>query len=334
MTDAADDDGAHAGPEVARTRPAWRRALTFLSLSLLAGVAAWLGAALFGVEPGPLVWLVALTPWALWVAAAALAAALVARAHGAAVMAVVLLLAVGLVLAPLFVPTYTSEGDHTVLTVATLNLRFGQADAEAVVRLVEDRGVDVLAVQELTPAEADALDAAGLATVLPYSVTDPRVGYTGIGLYSRTTIGDPERIDGLNSAAVAGTIASQGGGLRVVAVHPAAPGLLHHAPWSADLDALASLAEETPGPLLIAGDFNATVNHAGMRRLARGGLLDAADQAGSGFLPTFPSEGFPLPLAALDHVLVRYAALVAEEVVTVTVPGTDHRFLVAKYTGP
>ncbi|NTV39963.1 MAG: endonuclease/exonuclease/phosphatase family protein [Demequinaceae bacterium] len=334
MTDAEVDDGGRAQPNTAPTRPAWRRVLTFVSWSLLAGVAAWLAAAVFGVEPGPLVWLVALTPWTLWIAAASLAVALIARATGAASMAVVMLLAVGLVLAPIFVPTNPSGGDHTVLTVATLNLRFGQADAEAVVRLVEDRGVDVLAVQELTPAAADALGAAGLATLLPYSVTDPRVGYTGTGLYSRTPIEDPQRIRGFSSAAVAGTIPSQGGGLRIVAVHPAAPGLVNHAAWSADLDTLASLAEDTGGPLMVAGDLNATLNHAGVRRLERGGLVDAADQAGAGFLPTFPSEGFPMPLAALDHVLVRYTALVADEVDTFTVPGTDHRCLVAKYTGP
>jgi hypothetical protein len=33
----------------------------------------------------------------------------------------------------------------------TANILFGRADAEALVREVEQRGVDVLAVEELTP---------------------------------------------------------------------------------------------------------------------------------------------------------------------------------------
>jgi hypothetical protein len=63
-------------------------------------------------------------------------------------------------------------------------------------------------------------------------------------------------------------------------------------------------------------------------------LVDAADQARTPFVPTFPAMGPVPPLVAIDHAMVRYTALVAREVSTVTVPGTDHRALVVTYGGP
>ena len=58
------------------------------------------------------------------------------------------------------------------------------------------------------------------------------------------------------------------------------------------------------GPVcVLLGDFNATLDHAPLRRLLGTGYRDAADVRGAGFTPTWPYDGKPVPGVTLDHVL-------------------------------
>ena len=66
------------------------------------------------------------------------------------------------------------------LRLFTLNAKGGAADPAAVLRILRQHDVDVLAVQELTPAMVTRLAAAGLTQVLPFSHLDPRPGGTGL----------------------------------------------------------------------------------------------------------------------------------------------------------
>jgi endonuclease/exonuclease/phosphatase (EEP) superfamily protein YafD len=125
------------------------------------------------------------------------------------------------------------------------------------------------------------------------------------------------------------TVGTPAGPLRVVAVHTWAPlGIALGRGWALEMDRLAGFAEETPGPLVMAGDFNASPGHRPYRELLRrGGLRDAV-----GGVPTFPAPGHRLPVGplhlptgpvlSLDHVLVRgldvTGAALGHE------PGSDH----------
>ena len=62
------------------------------------------------------------------------------------------------------------------LRLFTLNAKGGAADPAAVLRILRQHDVDVLAVQELTPSMVTRLAAAGLTQVLPFSHLDPRPG--------------------------------------------------------------------------------------------------------------------------------------------------------------
>ena len=55
---------------------------------------------------------------------------------------------------------------------------------------------------------------------------------------------------------------------------------------------------------LLVGDFNATLDHAEMRRLLDHGWADAADRTGDGLIGTWPADASPFPAVTLDHVLV------------------------------
>jgi endonuclease/exonuclease/phosphatase family metal-dependent hydrolase len=94
----------------------------------------------------------------------------------------------------------------------------------------------------------------------------------------------------------------------------------------------------TERPEFMLGDFNATVDQRPFRRILEAGYRDAAEQAGSGWQPTWPVRGtarpFGLPLppsVAIDHVLVG-DGLVATSTETVVVGGTDHKSLLATLT--
>jgi endonuclease/exonuclease/phosphatase (EEP) superfamily protein YafD len=320
-------------------RSRWRGVVRVLAAVALIALAIPVAARLFGIEEGPLAILVALMPWvtaacAIPVLLALLARAWILLAASAAVMALCVAWAV---------PMFTSQdayGDD-VVNVATVNLTFGRADADAVVALVERHEVDVLAAQEVTPEVVAALSAAGLDDLLPYSEVAAEPGVTGTALWSRMPLANAESLEGnaqteaiggYVSRAVRGDVSVAGTNLAVLAVHPAAPGVFGHAAWDADMAYLTDNLAAQDGPTLVVGDFNTTRDHRAFRDIQDLGYADAADQAGAGFLPTFPEGAKTGPLVAIDHALMGHADLVATTVATAEVPGADHRMLLVTYT--
>ncbi len=74
---------------------------------------------------------------------------------------------------------------------------------------------------------------------------------------------------------------------------------------------------------MVAGDFNATVDHAQFRALLTDGYHDAAEQCGAGYLASYPADRWLPPLIAIDHLLTKHAT--ATSAATVALPGSDHR---------
>jgi endonuclease/exonuclease/phosphatase family metal-dependent hydrolase len=219
-------------------------------------------------------------------------------------------------------------------TVMTANLHIGRADPEAILAAVDRYGVDVLVLEEITPSALAALDRAGLDQRLDHRAGAPRVGRDGIMVLAN----EPLHEDGEIDSATPGysvEMATSRGPLRILAVHPTAPnnGV---AQWSRDLDLVVAAARASSGPTVVAGDFNATLDHPQLRALMHSSFRDASADAGLGWRPTWPSpgnvqlrgRGLP-PLFGLDHVLLR-GPLEATEAHTYAVPGTDHRALVTR----
>ena len=68
---------------------------------------------------------------------------------------------------------------------------------------------------------------------------------------------------------------------------------------------LAALPAPDPGVLrVLAGDFNATLDHAALRAVLRTGWADAARRTGRGLAWTWRPLRLPWPRLVLDHVLV------------------------------
>lgn len=220
-----------------------------------------------------------------------------------------------------------AEGVETI-TVMTANLLAGKGDGVGLVAEVSNAGVDILAVQEITPRVLAEMERAGLEAVLPFRVGEPGTLHEGTMIFSRLPMGEPTRLP-----TVFGSWAVMVGGLGLLGVHPAAP--LELETWRADLAAILRATQEVE-PDLIIGDFNATAEHQPMQALADAGYRNAAELTNAGWQPTWPANGLysllgiPLPaIAQIDHVLVG-DSLAVLGTRTVLLEGTDHRALIAE----
>ncbi|WP_062518783.1 endonuclease/exonuclease/phosphatase family protein [Demequina silvatica] len=337
--DTREGSGPSALSSLGRGLTAIARVLAFLALlAVLVPVTA----RLTGIEAGPLAVLVSLMPWVTLAVAVPLTLALLARAWvllGVSVAVAALCL---WWIAPVYVAT-SADGD-VALRVATFSLANGQADAEAVVELARESDLDVLVLTELTPHALERLEEAGLAEVMPYSAAYPGDWKFGTGLWSTRPITEAESLPGFTAQAIRAQVGTGDARLTVVAAHPESPGVIDHADWDADLAALVDVLAAQEGPVVVAGDLNTTRDHAGFRGIEALGYADASDQAGMGVNATYPNgpmglhHGPPMwlsqPLVAIDHVLARDTGMVAAEVVTVAMPWSDHRALVATYRWP
>ncbi|MFI9413294.1 endonuclease/exonuclease/phosphatase family protein [Nocardia gamkensis] len=253
---------------------------------------------------------------------------LIARGWRSAAVAGVLAAAVLWTLAPAFVPEGRAANGPR-LTVMQSNLLFGGADPAAVVRAVRDNHVDVLTVDELTGAAVERLADAGLLGELPYHYTEPtRDGGGGTGIYSRYPLRDNRKYDGYILNNVSATMEHpERGPITVFAFHPVPPPFDFPA-WQAEMRRTREILDAHRGPAIVGADFNATRDHAAYRDLLRGRFASAADQTGAGLLPTFPEDRVWGPVIGIDHILLADAS--AEELRTLSIPGSDHRALVSR----
>ncbi|GGO66973.1 endonuclease/exonuclease/phosphatase family protein [Nonomuraea cavernae] len=307
-----------------RTRAA--RVTAGVAVLLAAGTAMRVGGLEWGVFLVPMV---AFTPYFGVAALVVLAIAVAARSR----VAIALLLAVCACLAWCVAPRAvgaTAVAEGRPLRVLTANLNGGRGDVTVIVDLVRRLDVDVLSIQELTWSARQRLDAAGLEGLLPYEVTQPAPrGPEGSGVYARHPLrerGGLFRPVG-HRMPVAEVALPGGSAVEVVVVHPVAPVPPTVPEWEAGIATLPPAPAAGP-PRLLAGDFNATLDHAVFRRLLATGYTDAAAATGQGLVPTWPAgRGLP-PLVAIDHVLgdarVRPVAVQVHDL-----PGSDHRALFA-----
>jgi endonuclease/exonuclease/phosphatase family metal-dependent hydrolase len=300
----------------------------------------WAVVRTFGLERGPLVPLVTFTPYAGLLSLIPLVVALVLRRWTAAAAALVVVLAFAHALLPRALPgpQPTLRGGVQVKVMAS-NLYVGHGDPRTVLDLVRRERVDILSLEELTPQALHRFDALGLRRLLPHQAYDAGAGgASGTGLFSRWPL---RRLPSVNPRPIQGqprgliTVAGARP-LDVQAMHPLPPTTsAWRAVWRDILGALPKADLRARTLRLYAGDFNATLDHAELRRLLGGddGYVDAADATGKGYDTTWPAgRRFP-PEIAIDHVLADPRVRV-EDFSVHTVPLSDHRAVIATLTVP
>ncbi len=281
--------------------------------------------------PYPLVALIAFTPYAALSSPVPVVLGLLLRRWAVAGVAGVAMLAFAVASAPRALGGPEPEATGPRLVVMTSNLYLGQADARAVLRIAREHDVDVWSLQELRPGLVRRLERAGASELFPARVLDPRERASGSGVLSRTPLkavdtspnrkghAEPEvelRVEGAPP-------------VRLKAVHPAPPVNSTAAPYWRDALAALPSSDGRGDVQILAGDFNATLDHTELRSLLDRGYTDAADAVGKGFVWTWPARRRTraLPLT-IDHVLVDERVKV-EKVTVVRVPGSDHRAVIA-----
>ncbi|WP_103351108.1 endonuclease/exonuclease/phosphatase family protein [Amycolatopsis sp. CA-128772] len=244
-------------------------------------------------------------------------------------VALVLAIALAVLVLPRLSASEQREVHGKTLRVLSSNLLYGQADPKAVVDLVREQRIDVLNLVEMTPRAVDGLTAAGLFETLPYRVLHPAPGAFGSGIVSRFPLKEVN-LSGDSAAKQPGAEADLGDGvvLEVVAVHPISPDV-DTPQWEREIKDLSRPAGEH-GLRILAGDFNATLDHVAYRTVLSRGYRDAAEERGAGLAPTWPSS---FPVVTIDHVAVDNRAAVLDYGVF-DVPGSDHRAVFAEVRLP
>lgn len=257
---------------------------------------------------------------------------------------VVPLILVGWEYGGLFLPQRPVAG--APLRVMTANLLVTNHDSAGVTDTVVTHRPDVLAVQELRPAMASQL-AQGLTGLYPYQILEPNLSpFGGQGVFSRY----PVRLRPVSEPASESCFCQRvsidlpGRSAILVHVHPPRPDI-HVTLWGSvplltgfDVDVTQhALQEAIQGlegpehPLLVVGDFNVSDRQPFYREL-RHHFADAYRDAGWGFGFTFPNAYFgavpPVPLVRIDYIL-RNEHWGVTDARTGTMPGSDHRFLLA-----
>ena len=280
---------------------------------------------------------VTLASVALIPAAAAELTLVAGRRWTAAGVGAALLTAAAAVHAPLFRRTAASAaaaGNATAeLTVMTANLLHGRADMAAVAGTAARHDVDILCVQEVHEGALHALSNQ-VRDRLPHRQLRPGFRGAGTGIFSRHPLGNGGYPDGFGFPPVVADVqvptADGTRPITVMSFHSKAPvGNGGARSWADDLARLGRMLAEHRGPLIVAGDFNATHDHRQFRDLLAGGYHDAAADAGAGFVFTFPAHRFRVPIAGLDHVVLS-RELVGLDVRSTRQPGTDHKAVIAR----
>ena len=215
------------------------------------------------------------------------------------------------------------------LTVLTFNTYEGQADVDALATLIRDTKPDLIALPESAGRFRDKL--APLVPDYRFSPSQERGrDVQGVTAAVRSDLGDVavqvDRSTGFPSVTVSG---GGLGTLRFVAFHSVAPTPGAVPQWRSDLAAVGRwCADAQSGPVIVAGDFNSTLDHS-VFRSATTGCTDAAERAGEGLVGTWPSRSPRWLGTQIDHVLVR-GGITPETLSVHDIPGSDHRAVLAR----
>lgn len=232
-------------------------------------------------------------------------------------------------------PVPEGGASFTLLSSNALGRNKRPADYAAAVVALD---VDVVLVVEASDLVVGALEAAGIERRHGPGVVERRPKYSGCGVWSRHGV---ERLDGGDAghAYLAVRVHLPSGPVDVVAVHTYAPARRGGGRrWRASFDTLAEVVGRLPGPVVAAGDYNATLGHHPLRAfLAATGLRDGHTAAGRGLARSWPSSGRLPPLGLIDRVAISEGLAVAS-IEELALPGSDHlavrSTLVVRPAGP
>jgi endonuclease/exonuclease/phosphatase (EEP) superfamily protein YafD len=224
----------------------------------------------------------------------------------------------------------TQPRGYEPITVLSSNLYLGRGDTADVLRLARREKADVLVLLEISAATLDRANVAGLRTQYPHAMAEPRPGGTGAAIFSRLPLTEIRPTTTARYPGPTADVELPGGRtVRIQAVHPPPPvGREQSRTWRGELRKLPA-GPRTDRPSILAGDFNATLDHHELRRILGKGYTDAAAALGEGLKPTWPVGRTALPIT-IDHVLAT-SQLEPQRYTTTEISRSDHRAITARF---
>ena len=226
------------------------------------------------------------------------------------------------------------------VTILAFNTYVGSTPPDDVAAVAIAAGAEVVALPETPPEQADAVAALLADAGSPMQVFTNDRGYSTVfttSLLVSEVLGPYEQVP---TRPGVGYVRAEpndddGGGRGgsappLIVAHPSSPTPTNMDWWLRELEYAVDLCRSTPG-VIVAGDFNATLDHAPMRDL--GGCIDAASapgRSGAGAFGTWPAWVPAFLGAPIDRVLADGAAWEVSAVGVVTVGESDHRGFVAR----
>lgn len=227
------------------------------------------------------------------------------------------------------------------LMVMSSNLDLGGADVEALTAHVRALDVDVLVLVEATPEAVGRLRDLGLEQTLPYEAGQPGPGTQGTVIRSRFPMTERQTASSAGEVSRSEPVVvvelPQTGGMAtprqvvIRAIHRLPPTAPNVSAWRSSFDGLAAWAHSQPDgiPLLLVGDFNASADHPGFRKVAAD-FIDAHQGMGAGWVRTWPhGRRWVPPFVQIDHLLARGLSVTSAG--SGVVAGTDHAFVWASW---
>ncbi|MEU0189569.1 endonuclease/exonuclease/phosphatase family protein [Streptomyces afghaniensis] len=311
-------------------RPPRRRPGAWCAALLLAGVSVAVGfrtADSDGITPVPQI--LAFLPWLLAPTGLALLLAVLSRWWLGTVWGVLLL---GLL--AWFTEPYGKVGDPVGrpvadLRVLTSNVEFGQGTGPLLAAVRREKP-DIVFVQECEYT-CDARLKKDLARDYPHRRAVEGGGSEGSVILSRFPLRPTDGVPG--TMGMPGAVADvDGHPVRLQLAHPMPPLPGQLDLWRTELDALRDAATTDPGtPLVLAGDFNSSQDHAAFRRILDTGLSDAARLDDADRTATWPARTAPTFGTQIDHVLVS-KDFASDRTRFLDLADTDHRAVVTDLT--
>ncbi|MFK0172383.1 endonuclease/exonuclease/phosphatase family protein [Streptomyces sp. NPDC090306] len=325
-----DQERGRGSATAGRKRRGGRRFAARCAGLLLAAVSVVLGcraADTDAVTPVPQV--LAFLPWLVAPTAAALLLTLVARWWTGAVWGLAVLGLLAWFIEPYGPIIRPAGGPVASVRVLTSNVEFGGA-AGALVGVVRRERPDVVFVEECEYT-CEATLRRDLDAMYPYRRAVEGSGSAGSLILSRFPLRAAPGVVG--TMGMPGAVADvDGTDVRLQLAHPMPPLPRQVGLWRTELDRLHDFAAADPGtPTVLAGDFNASQDHAAFRRILDTGLHDAARLTGHDRAPSWPARTVPAFGAQIDHVLAS-SDFSARDARFLGLAGTDHRALVVDLT--
>ncbi|MGW6272869.1 MULTISPECIES: endonuclease/exonuclease/phosphatase family protein [unclassified Streptomyces] len=282
----------------------------------------------------PVTQILAFLPLLLAPAVAGLLLAALARWRVGLVWGVAVLAGVAWFMEP-YGKTDDPKGPATAeIRVMASNVEFGKA-TEGLLKAVRAEKPDLVFVPECDYACSDTLRDELPRADYPYRTASEAGGAEGSVIVSKLPLKKASGLAGTLGMPGAVAELDDGHQIRIQLAHPMPPLARQLPTWREELAEIRDYAAEgrrANRSTIIAGDFNATQDHAAFRDiLDTGGVRDAARLAGSARTPSWPADLMKPLGTQIDHVLVS-PDFAARDARFLDIGDTDHRTLVVDLT--